>query len=127
MSGKSGKLILLIDDDKLVLDTVTRLLEKAGHEVIAFQSSTEAIREAMLEDFDMVISDIRMPDINGIQTIKYLRELRAKQGKDQMPEILVTGYMSDYGSEAEKLKPHALIHKPFNLSEFMDVINNILK
>ena len=67
------KSILLIDDDSLVLTTVTRLLEKSGHKVSAFQNAREAIQEAMMDDFDLVISDIRMPEINGTMACAYGR------------------------------------------------------
>ena len=126
MAGKCRKSILLIDDDPLVLNTVTRLLEKSGHQVSAFQNPKEAIQEAMMDDFDLVISDIRMPEVNGLQAIRYMREMRSQQGKNQIPEIFITGYASDYGEEAEKLKPRAIVHKPFEIADFITVVNNAL-
>ncbi len=125
--NKRRKSVLLIDDDSLVLSTVTRLLEKSGHKVSAFQNAKEAMQEAMMDDFDLVISDIRMPEINGLQAIRYMREMRSQQGKDQIPEIFITGYAADYGEEAEKLKPRAIVHKPFNLADFITVVNDAIE
>ncbi len=121
MGGRIKKSILLIDDDPLVLNTVTRLLEKSGHIVSAFQNPKEAIQEAMMDDFDLVISDIRTPEVNGLQAIRYMREMRSQQGKDQIPEIFITGYAAEYGEDAQKLKPRAIVHKPFNLVDFIEV------
>ena len=126
MAERSRKLILLIDDDRLVLDAVTHLLEKSGHAVRAFQNPLEAVQETMMEDFDLIITDIRMPHIDGFQTIRYVREVRREQGKSQVPEIFITGYAQDYEEEARKLHPHAIIHKPFNLQEFIDVVNSAI-
>lgn len=124
MAAAAKKLILLIDDDKTVLDTISHLLERLGHMVCAFQNAKDAIQETMLEDFDLIISDIRMPKIDGIQAIRYIREIRQQQGKSQIPEILITGYAEDYAEEMTKLKPHAIIHKPFDLDEFIKVISS---
>lgn len=116
------KSILLIDDDPLVLKTLTLLLEKAGYFVLAFQSSAHAIQETLQEDFDLVITDIKMPEISGIQTIRYMREQRKEIGKSQVPEILITGYAEEYLRETEALKPSALVHKPIELVEFLEVV-----
>ncbi len=126
MAERSRKLILLIDDDRLVLDAVTHLLERSGHVVRAFQNPLEAVQETMMEDFDLIITDIRMPHIDGFQTIRYVREVRREQGKSQVPEIFITGYAQDYEEEARKLNPHAIIHKPFNLEEFIDIVNGAI-
>ena len=127
MSTERRKSILVIDDDPLVLKTVTHLLEKSGHKVIAFESAREALHEAMMDDFDLLISDIRMPEINGIQAVRYMREMRSGQGKSQIPEIFITGYASDYGEEAKLLKARAVILKPFSLQEFISVVNETLQ
>ncbi len=121
-----GKQILLVDDDLLVLKTLTRLLEKAGHTVRAFQDSREAIQSTLCEDFDLVITDIRMPHINGFQTVRYIREMRRKNQKSEPKEIFITGYAEDYEEIAGEIKPHAVIMKPFDLQEFIAVVNQAL-
>ena len=127
MKEAPKKSILLIDDDSLVLRTVTQLLEKQGYFVHAFGDAREAIQNAMEEDFDLVITDIRMPHLDGFQTIRYMRELRAKQQRSDIPEIFITGYSEDYKEKAGELKPHALIFKPFNLNEFLSVVKSALE
>lgn len=121
------KSILVMDDDTLVLTTLTRVLEKAGYAVRAFQKAKDAFQEALMEDFDLIITDIRMPEIDGIQAIRYIREVRQEKGKSQPPEIFITGYAKDYEDSAKNLNPHAFIHKPFNLPEFLDVVRQALE
>lgn len=120
------KSILLIDDDSLVLHTLTKLLDKAGYLVSAFQDPMEAIQAAMSEDFDLVITDIRMPHIDGFQTISYMREVRRKQEKESPPEIFITGYAEDYAEKARAMNPYALIFKPFDTSQFLEIIRRAL-
>ena len=127
MSQPSKKSILLIDDDPLVLKTLSRLLEKCGYFVLCFENSVQAMEEMMMEDFDLIISDIRMPEIDGIQTIRYFRESRAQIGKPDIPEILITGYAKDFMDEANKLKPQAVVHKPIDLNEFLEVVKECFK
>ena len=122
-----GKQVLLVDDDTLVLKTLTRLLEKAGHMVRAFQDSREAIQAVMCEDFDLVITDIRMPNIDGYQTIRYVREIRSKNQKEPAKEIMITGYAEDLEEVQNKVKPHAMIFKPFDVNEFIDIVNRVLE
>ena len=118
----SKKSILLIDDDRVVLQTITKLLEKEGYFVRPYQDAREAIKDASQEDFDLVITDIRMPHIDGFETIRYMREMRYEQQKPAVPEILITGYSEDYAEKAGALKPHALVFKPFNLNEFLNIV-----
>lgn len=120
------KSILLIDDDPLVVESLTRLLNKTGYSVTAFQDPTQAIQETLGEDFDLVISDIRMPHIDGFQTLAYMREVRRQGGKDHPPEILITGYAEDYAERARAMKPHAVVFKPFDIGSFLQVVKKAL-
>lgn len=116
-----------MDDDPLVLRTMSNLLGKAGYVVQAYQNSRDAVEAAAMEDFDLIIADIRMPEIDGFQAIRYIREIRSERGKQGIPEIFVTGYAKDYQGEVNQLSPHAIIHKPFDLQEFLKVVQEALK
>src|SRR3989338_10162723 len=78
----SPKRILVIDDEELVLKSVTKLLEKEGYEVAACRSGKEALEKTKKEAFDLIVCDVRMPKLNGIETLKKIREQVAlKKGK----------------------------------------------
>ena len=116
------KSILLIDDDELVLKTLTRALEQAGYEVFAFQDPREAVRQAALEEFDLVITDIRMPHINGFQALRYVREVRQGRSQPEIPEIIITGYAEEGQKAADGMHAPAVIFKPIDLNEFLSVV-----
>ena len=83
--------ILLVDDDKLVRETVTEQLEELGHKVLAASDGTDALailraREAV----DIMITDLSMPGMNGLMLIKEAHDLRPS-----LPAILLTGFASD--------------------------------
>lgn len=61
--------ILVIDDDHLVVKTIGKLLEAEGYEVITSESGQEALTIIENDSLDLVISDIRMPGMNGVETI----------------------------------------------------------
>lgn len=81
-------LVLLVDDDSLVLDSATAMLEDLGHRVLAAATANEALRLADEHaDIDLVISDHAMPNVTGAQLA---RTLRARF--PNLPVIIATGY-----------------------------------
>ena len=122
MNVEAKKAILLVDDDPLVLASLTKLLEKAGYVVHAYQDSRHAIQDAMTEDFDLVVTDVRMPHVDGVQAIRYIREIRLQNNKPLVPEVIITGYAQEYESAAGELKVAGFLYKPFHPGEFLDVI-----
>ena len=126
MAHSAKKSVLLMDDDALVLQTLTRLLEKEGYAVQAFQDPREAVQAAVCDNFDLVIADIRMPHLDGFQALRYIREVRSQNKKEIPPEILITGYAKEYQEEMKKAKPHAVVFKPFDLREFIQVVRQAL-
>lgn len=121
------KKILVIDDEELVTESLKRLLKKAGYEPEVASSGTKAIELIQKTHFDLIISDIRMPDINGVEVVKRIREYLKQNGKPAIPEILITGYASKENlEEAERLKVADYIYKPFNIRDFLEVVKRNL-
>ena len=79
--------ILIVDDDPLVPRTLRILLRKHGHDVETAESPRIAFERLAKESFDLVISDINMPEINGFEVLK-----RIKQDRPSTEVILLTGY-----------------------------------
>ncbi|MFW9930526.1 MAG: response regulator [Candidatus Thorarchaeota archaeon] len=122
-----SKKILVIDDEKLVVESLKKLLKREGYEAHLARSGSEAMEHLTTNDFDLVVSDIRMPDINGIEIVKKIRAYLKENGKPAIPEILITGYASKENmEEAEKLNVADYIYKPFNIKDFLDVIKRNL-
>jgi CheY-like chemotaxis protein len=122
------KKILVIDDEGLVTTSLKQLLKKSGYDVDIANNGHVAMEKVGDHDFDLIVSDIRMPDINGVETVKKIREYLREAGKAPVPEILITGYADkETFEEAQQLKVADYIYKPFNINEFLDVIKKNLE
>ena len=122
-----AKNILIIDDEGLVTKSLQKLLKKEGYNAVVAISGQEAIEQCKSFDFDLIVSDIRMPQLDGIETIKRIRCLISELGKKPVPEVLITGYVDENSySSALELKVADYIYKPFDTKEFMDVIKKNL-
>ncbi|MCM8796246.1 MAG: response regulator [Candidatus Omnitrophica bacterium] len=123
------KRILVIDDDYLVIRSVERYLKSYGYNVEAVQSGKEALEKAEKSDFDLIISDIRMPQMDGIETLKRIRESSLRYNKEKTPIIIITGYAGgdEVYKKAGELGIVECIYKPFELDEFMKVIRETLE
>ena len=81
--------VLIIDDEPDVLATLSTILKKEGHQVKGFSSGKDAIEAFQSAPFDLVITDIRMPEMDGLEVMKQIKKL------DKHMEIIVlTGYAS---------------------------------
>lgn len=121
------KNILIIDDEGLVTKSLQKLLAREGYDAVVATSGQEAIEKFKNSDFNLVVSDVRMPQIDGIETIERLRQLQKELGKEPVPEILITGYADeDSYNRALKLKVADYIFKPFDTQEFLDAIKRNL-
>ena len=117
------KRILAIDDDILVRESLKSLLERSGFEAACVSSGEEALHLLSKEVFDLVITDIRMPKMNGIETIKAIREERSRFGKAPLPEIVLTAYDDEpVRDEARRLGVKEFVLKPFELQDFIETI-----
>lgn len=122
------KKILLIDDEDLIGKSFHKLLTKNGYEVSVADTGMVALEIIDNEDFDLIISDIRMPWVNGIETIRAINKtLRSKQKK--MPAVIfITGYADKELEEAAKeFSPAAYMHKPIDIKEFLGEVQKALR
>ena len=68
--------ILLVDDDELVRQSMSMLLSHEGFQVVAANGGREALQKAREQTFDLVVSDVRMPDMDGFEVVRQLRQLQ---------------------------------------------------
>jgi CheY-like chemotaxis protein len=110
---KKGK-ILVLDDDPVVTLSCKRILGAEGYNIVTTNTGEDAIRKISNEEFDLLISDVRLPDINGISV---LRETKLIQPK--LDVVIITGYPTlEDAKEAVTLGAFEFIEKPFT-PEFM--------
>ena len=105
--------ILFVDDDPMSREVMQSILEKYEFEVMVCNDGMEAKEAIDHNHMDLIISDYKMPNMDGLQLLKVLRE----EGRD-IPFILITGYGSiDSTMEAIKLGTVEYLTKPFDPKE----------
>ncbi len=119
------KNILLIDDDMLILMTVKRLLAREGYAVTTAFNGAAALRKIKEGKFNLIISDIKMPKMNGIETVKKIRGYLAQNNKSAIPEIFITGYAKEeIYQEALKLNAAGYVEKPFDVKTLVETVRD---
>lgn len=123
-----GKKILIVDDNKLVLTTLKRLLQGAGYETTAANDGLEAVEKIKKAEFDLVITDIRMPGLNGIETIEKIRAFLKDGKRDAVPELVITAYDNEENlKKVEELHVAGFLNKPFDMQELLIAVNKNIK
>ena len=116
------KKILVVDDEPNSREGLTKILIKEGYEVVAAASGKEALKEAEKEDIDLIITDLKMPEISGTDILEKIRE-----SKPDIGVIIVTAYgeVNSY-LKAMTLGAFEYLNKPIKLDELRRVIHNAL-
>ena len=117
--------VLVIDDDELVLKTVAAILKRQGYEFRLAQNAQQALVYASEMEFDIILSDIRMPATNGVDAVKKIQSDRKESGKKELPVIFITGF----AEESIHLKAGIIgevIQKPFDLDHLMTTLREYL-
>jgi two-component system CheB/CheR fusion protein len=115
--------VLVVDDAPDVLEMFTTLLRFSGYDVIAATSAAEALERAQAMQFDIIVSDIGMPEMNGYEMAQRLREI---PGYAAVPMIAVTGF-ARYGDQSQALESgfNAHLSKPVNPTTLLDLIERL--
>ena len=119
-----GQKILFVDDEDSLVELGKSMLEKLGYKAVAKQSGIEALRiiEENPVEFDVVITDMTMPDIQGSQLA-----LKIKKIRQDLPVILSTGFSNIADSENASPKGiDAVISKPFTMNSLAMALNKVL-
>jgi len=114
--------ILIVDDEPSILQTLGGLLIDEGFEVLTGQNGYEALKLIASDPPDLVLLDIWMPGIDGIETLKEIR-----RDNPHLPVIIITGHGSiETAVRATKLGAFDLIEKPLSIDRVIVAINNAL-
>ncbi|MGE5270979.1 MAG: response regulator [Thiohalocapsa sp.] len=110
--------IIVVDDEPDLRRLVRYVLEDAGHTVIEFVDGRGAIEHLKRESADLLITDIFMPNFEGLETIRMVRTLRP-----ELPILAISGLLnerSDYLGVAARFGADATLRKPFEPSELIE-------
>jgi DNA-binding NtrC family response regulator len=103
------KKILVIDDEEIVRTSCNRTLTPEGYEVRLARNGVEGLKILEGETFDLVLTDLKMPDVDGIEVLR-----KIKEGRPEIEVIIITGYQTvDTAVKAIKLGAFDYIEKPF--------------
>jgi DNA-binding response OmpR family regulator len=114
--------ILLVDDDKSILRSLSRMLEKCGYQTEAVESGKEALKKIKSTRFDLVLVDIRLPDMNGTDLLS-----KAKEEIRDAVKIMINGFPSlETGVKSLEEGADAYLVKPVQPKELLSVIESKL-
>ncbi len=115
--------VLIIDDEESILDIAREVLTRAGYDVAITSDGYEGIRLVSEEKFSLLMTDIRMPNINGLEIIQQVR-LR----NSEIPIVIITGHGTlDVAIKALKLGAQGFLMKPFSLEELRTAVADALE
>jgi DNA-binding NtrC family response regulator len=118
MDEKRKTTILVLDDEPIVLKRLRPALEKAGYEVEVFSRSSEAMARIMDKDFDIVITDLKMQGLDGMQFLTMV-----KQGSPKTEVIVITGFATmETAKESFQMGVFDFLAKPFKLAEIQEIV-----
>lgn len=115
--------ILVCDDQEMILRFCAKILESKGYQVKGIGSGEEAIELARREHFDLLLVDFMMPGINGLETLKAIREF-----DPEIVGVIITGHGSfSMAVDALKLGFKGFITKPFTAEELLLAVSETLR
>jgi DNA-binding NtrC family response regulator len=113
------KRVLVIDDEQIVLNSVSRVLVQAGFDVEVTLSGRQGLEWALNKAFHLVITDIRMADMGGMILLKDI-----KRAKPEVPVVLMTGYANVQSAlQAMKLGAADYVEKPFTPDQLLKAVS----
>lgn len=120
MEKKKGK-ILVLDDDPVVTLSCKRILGAEGYNISTVEKGEDALNKLAKEDFDLLISDVRLPDISGMTVLKEARII-----KPQTDVVIITGYPTlEDAKESTRLGAQQYIEKPFTPDFMINVAKKV--
>ncbi|MDR1993232.1 MAG: response regulator [Nitrososphaerota archaeon] len=117
------KTILVVDDDKSILRTFTRILQKSGYEIDTAETGKEAMEKSETRNYDLALVDIRLPDMDGTDLLAKL-----KKPLQHTVKIMITGFPSlETGVKALDEGADAYLVKPVKPQELLILLEEKLK
>jgi DNA-binding NtrC family response regulator len=118
MSKDRKTQILILDDEPIVWRRLKPALEKAGYEVEAFTLSSKAMKRVQEKDFDIVVTDLKMEGIDGMQ---FLSEVKSRSPKTEV--IVITGFATmETAKESFQKGVFDFVAKPFKRGELLEIV-----
>jgi DNA-binding response OmpR family regulator len=116
--------ILVIEDNRDSRDILSKLLRMSGYHVMSATDGEIGLSTAMTYQPDLIITDIHMPKMDGIEFIKRVREMHSLVNT---PVLVVTAFGSNVAREALDAGADASAEKPFDFDRFLETVQELIK
>ncbi len=114
--------VLVIDDEQVVLDSIEKILSGGSYKFDLTLSGRQGLDWAIQKQYDIILTDIRMPDIGGMRVLRDI-----KRAKPSLPVVMITGYATIQSAvQAMKLGAAEFLEKPFTPDQLIEVIKSAL-
>jgi CheY-like chemotaxis protein len=116
--------ILLAEDDEMIQQITSHYLRKIGHEVDIALNGFEAIQKFNLKQYDIILMDIQMPEMDGLEAVKEIRKIEQDRSlnKEHVPIIAITTNPDEQECINAGIDGYA--QKPFNFEQFQNLFYN---
>ena len=119
MAGK----ILIVDDNPNMASLLSEMLEIFDYESTRAGDGIEAMEQVELNDFSLVITDMRMPRMSGLDLLQKLKDTNPK-----LPVVLISGYaLDEEGSDVLTNLADGFLNKPFKMSDIEKLLKDVIK
>ena len=119
---ESRERVLIVDDEAAVLEVCMRVLRRRGFEVTGANNGRRALEHFAQESFDLILSDIKMPDLDGLELLR-----QVKKSHPDTPVVLITGYGSmETAMEAVRFGAGGFLLKPFHAPELVHAVEEAM-
>ena len=116
-----SKRILIVDDEKVIALTLKDLFVSKGYEASVVFSGQDAIRYLDERKFDLILLDIQIPDVNGLEILKV-----ARKAHPDVKTVVLSGFLEDYKEKIDKIGCDAVLNKPFSVETLASIVEMTL-
>jgi CheY-like chemotaxis protein len=121
----SQKRVLIAEDSSVIQNLARKILEFQNYEITSVKNGEQVLQIIDKEDFDILLLDINMPVMDGMECVKLIRQLPNKT-KAKMPVVAITGNAKNYSEEDFKTVGFDdVLVKPLNFDKLVEIVNNL--
>lgn len=114
--------ILVVDDEEVIRDVCSQILQEEGYQVVAAASGMEALRLVSDDAFDAVVTDIMMPDMSGLELLEVI-----KRTSLEIRSVVITGLGTfEMATQSDRLGAREFVVKPFTPDELANAVSKAL-
>ncbi len=114
--------VLVVDDEPVIRSLLSDVLGEEGLDVVVAEGGKEGIERARNDRFDLVFTDVHMPDVNGIEVLKAVKRM-----EKPTQVILMDSYPDSLVEKGLSLGAYGCLHKPFELKGLRSILEDVLK